>query len=253
MGKSSHPARPTSPTSLGLGAFRDQIDDQGMSLEQAEHTMRVTNPKGLDPYAQLPDPVDDIWPEADAAAAEHLGTHPDPCPLTPQSILEALLFVGHPEQGVISPRYVAALMRGVRPTEIDALVEELNAAYLQEGAPYRIESVGQGYRLALNDIHMSLRDVFQGKVKEARLAQGAIDALAIVAYHQPITRDELDRVSEACTSRTLAQLVRRGLIWVDRERPEGGRPVYRTTSRFLEIFGLASLEDLPRGQEADLD
>ena len=238
------------PENLGLNAFQRQVGDQGMSLENAEDLMRVTNPRSVDPYQHEPDPGDEpleLPPEFGA------GDGQDPCPLNPQSILEAILFVGHPENEPISPRYVAALMRGVRPAEIEDLVAELNAAYAAEHSPFTIEGVGNGYRLTLDDIYMSLRESFHGKVKEARLSQVAIDTLAVVAYRQPISWEELRKAYDEATPRIVAQLVRRGLVGLQRTSERSGVAIYRTTPRFLEIFGLKSLDDLPRGQDAELD
>jgi segregation and condensation protein B len=93
--------------------------------------------------------------------------------------------------------------------------------------------------------------VFYGRVKEAKLSQAAIDVLAVVAYNQPLTRPEIDRLRNAASASLLSQLVRRGLLRVERPDQKPREPIYYTTERFLELFHLQSLDELPRSQDPD--
>ena len=171
--------------------------------------------------------------------------------ISPRSILESLLFVGHPENVPLTSQQTADLMRGVEAAEIAGLVEELNALYEEEGCPYFIVSVDSGYRLELRDEYSRLRDKFYGRVREARLSAAAMEVLAIVAYNQPQTRDAIDAVRGRASSGLLRQLVRRQLLRMDR-LPESPRtPHYCTTDRFLQVFGLADLEDLPQSEDLE--
>jgi len=89
-----------------------------------------------------------------------------------------------------------------------------------------------------------------GGVREARLSTQAIDVLALVAYRQPATKVEIDSLRGAESASLLRQLVRRGLIQVMyRAEAERKEVSYGTTARFLEMFGLQSLDDLPKTQE----
>ena len=172
--------------------------------------------------------------------------------VTPRGILEALLFVGHPANEPLTSQQAAGLMRGVEPPEIDALVEELNARYEANGAPYTIQSQGAGYRLVLRSEHAPLRDRFRTRVRQARLSPAAIEVLAVVSYHQPVTRHEVEQLRGATPSSSiLRQLVRRQLLQIERPAEKPREVQYRTTQRFLDLFGLASLDDLPRPQEVD--
>ena len=104
-----------------------------------------SGPTGLRPgsrsAAAVPDPSGATHPWTRART--------DRCEISPRTILEAMLFVGHPANEPLTAKQVASLMRGVLPREIDELVRELNDAYAAEGTPYRIESDGAGYRLTL--------------------------------------------------------------------------------------------------------
>jgi len=178
---------------------------------------------------------------------------PSSIPVNPRSILEALLFVGHPRNEPLSPAQAAEIMRGVRPDEIARLVSELNAQYEASGRPYRIVFEQSGYRMKLLPEFDGLREGFFGKVRQVRLSQQALEVLAIVAYRQPITVKEVNRLRGKPSGAILAQLVRRDLISVT--YPDGdarkSTAQYRTTQRFLELFKLQSLEDLPQLGEAD--
>jgi segregation and condensation protein B len=230
-------------------------EEHGLSLEELGQAYAAALSGGAIPYSEPhgePSPDDlaifsELEPEPAPKADEH-------CELTPVSILEAILFVGRPDNEPITSADVARLMRGVRPIEVDELVVELNQSYERDQAPYIIASLGAGYRMELRPEYDRLcRQVF-GKVREVRLSQAAIDCLAIIAYKQPVPREEVDRMRGRSSGGPLALLVRRGLVRLDRNQPAGKRPVYRTTQRFLEVFRLERLDDLPQAQaiEADL-
>jgi segregation and condensation protein B len=246
---------PTSsePSDLGLGQFESVADDQGISLEELSRTYAQLMSKGEDPY-ELPSRT--AGDEAGAAAVvaqqtEQQVAQDKGCPLSPRSILEAILFVGHPGNEPISCDQVAALMRGVPPGEIDALVEELNEEYRRNGHPYQIATQGSGYRMILRDEFASLRGAFYGRVRQARLSQAAIDVLAIVAYKQGLTRERIDTLRGKPSGAILSQLVRRRLLRIDRPKLKPRTPRYYTTNRFLELFALQALEELPHSQDLD--
>lgn len=178
-------------------------------------------------------------------------TSRDRCEISPRTILESMLFVGHPANAPLTAKQVASLMRGVLPREIDELVQELNDTYSSEGAPYRIDSDGAGYRLTLTSEFAPLRDKFLGRVREVRLNPAVVDVLAIVAYNQPIAREEIDRLRNKSSGAILSQLVRRGLLRLDLSDERQRQSTYYTTDRFLELFRLRSLDDLPRSQEIE--
>ncbi|HID75504.1 MAG TPA: SMC-Scp complex subunit ScpB [Planctomycetaceae bacterium] len=172
-------------------------------------------------------------------------------PLSPESILEAMLFVGSPDNRPLSCTRAAELMRGVEPGEIPQLVDRLNRRYAARGCPYHIVGEGDGYRLTLRKQFNALRLKFHGKLREARLSQAAIDVLAIVAYRQPLSAEEVNRLRGKASNHILAQLVRRQLLRVERPRGARRRTVYWVADRFLELFGLESLDELPRAEDLD--
>jgi segregation and condensation protein B len=192
-------------------------------------------------------------PESTEAVAEVLPPEPapieDPCPINPRSIFEAMLFVGNRENRPLTPARAAELMRDVEVDEIPSLVDELNRRYAEVGAVYRIVGEEDGYQLALCDEFFPLRDRFYGRVREARLSQAAVDVLALVAYQQPITGERIGQLRGKPSTHVLAHLVRRGLLRIERPDPKRRAPHYYTTDRFLRLFNLQSLEDLPRSED----
>ena len=173
----------------------------------------------------------------------------DDSPVSPESILESMLFVGHPENQPLTNRVLASFMRGVSPNEIDELVADLNERYQDQETAYEIVSDGPGYRMALRPEFESVRNRFYGKVREVRLSQTAIDILAIVAYNQPVDRKEIDKLRGKPSGGMLNQLVRRDLISVERTKERPIRTLYRTTDRFLAFLNIDSVDDLPIGED----
>lgn len=267
---------PPTAESLGLADLApDEGEDAGISLEELGQTYAALLAKGADPYpearegapsdpsqleevlAKLPLDQSDQERRETASGLPAAPTHAllrrvvdgdddRACEITPRSIVEAILFVGHPQSEPLSSQQIAGLMRGVTADEVDDLVRELNEAYGAEHAPYRIHSHGPGYLLELREEFAPLRDKFYGRIKEVRLTQGAIDVLAIVAYNQPITLQEIDRVRGRASGGVLSQLVRRDILAYERAEEKGAKPTYRTTNRFLDLYGLESLDDLPQ-------
>jgi segregation and condensation protein B len=187
-------------------------------------------------------------PSDHAACSEPEAPEPPPTPL---GILEAMLFVGHPRNEPLTAQQAASVMRGVEPDEIHELVGRLNRRYDKQGCPYRIESEGAGYRLALRPEFHPLRDKFYGRVKAARLSQAAIECLALVSYNQPLEREEIDAARGVASAHVLAQLVRRRLLRIERTQTVPRKTLYYTTRRFLTLLGLEKLDDLP--QAVDLE
>lgn len=251
MKKSS--ARSGKQESFGLEAFGKPADESaGISLDQLSAAFAEMLSGGDDPYAETatdPDDASTIGISPEVVEVEERSSV-DACEVSPRTILEAMLFVGSPANEPLSSEQVASLMRGVRAAEIDQLVGILNHAYLERGCPYEIISEGAGYRLVLRSEFHRVRDRFYGKVRQAKLSQAAIEVLSLVAYNQPLSADDVSKLRNASSGAILSQLVRRELLRLDRSDPEHRRGRYYTTPKFLRLFGLESLEDLP--QSADL-
>ena len=171
--------------------------------------------------------------------------------VTTRQVIEAVLFVGG------RPLTAKKLSTLVGPDAAKEVVEEeiqtLNALYSREARPYEIRLEEGGYRLQLRPEFEPLRNrVFGLGPKDVKLSQEALEVLAMVAYEQPISRVQIEEKGRSNASGMLRQLLRRELIQIERGKNPRRDITYRTTSRFLSLFGLASLVDLPTPQELEV-
>lgn len=153
-------------------------------------------------------------------------------------IVEAILFASAEP---IDPRVIAA--RLPEGTDVDALLEELAGLYANRGVNVCRRDGRWAIRTAPD-----LAPHLQIETEQVRkLSRAAIEALAVIAYHQPITRAEIEEIRGVQLSRgTLDMLLECGWIKPGRRRRTPGRPVtWMTTPAFLDHFGLESIEDLP--------
>jgi segregation and condensation protein B len=158
-----------------------------------------------------------------------------------------LLFVGG---APLTAARACEIVRGLTAEQFLRAVEQLNVDYRRQNRPYLIQPQGDGHVLTLRPRHRPVLDRLYGTTREARLSGAAVDVLALVAYRQPVTRQEVDSLRGAESGALLRQLQRRALIAVVQRADAAQKEVfYGTTTRFLELFGLKSLEDLPRTQD----
>jgi segregation and condensation protein B len=171
--------------------------------------------------------------------------------LSPRMIVEAMLFVGHADGQPVTSRAMAANIRDVSPQEVDAVVAELNETYRTSGSSYHIVSQGAGYQMQLLAEHEPVRQRLSGRTRQARLSPQAVEVLSIVAYRQPVTEEEINRIRNARSNSLLNQLLRRGLVRLDRGIAEGQATTYRTTDRFNQFVNIRSPAELPRSEDLE--
>jgi segregation and condensation protein B len=139
------------------------------------------------------------------------------------------------------------------PGQVEAAVEALNQTYEQTGRAFRVERVAGGFRVMTLPRFAPIIAGLRTARDAGRLSRAAVETLAIVAYRQPITRAELEAVRGVSCGEVLKTLLERRLVAIVGRAEEPGRPIlYGTTRRFLEVFGLASLKDLPKAGELHL-
>jgi segregation and condensation protein B len=157
--------------------------------------------------------------------------------------LEAALFLAREP---LTTRRLAKLARLPDGTRARALLRELRGFQEAAGSAIRVEQIAGGFQLlsrgAFGPWIRRLHDHPAG----GRLSQAGLETLAIVAYRQPVTRGEIEAIRGVGSEEMLRQLLERDLVAVGGRADDLGRPnVYVTTRRFLEVFGLPRLEDLP--------
>ena len=167
---------------------------------------------------------------------------------TPRQIIEACLFVGGTP---LTSSRISVVLRGEFDADyVDREINELNRLYAVEERPYEIRLGEGGYRLTLRDEFERIRHKVYGLgPKEVRLSQEALEVLAVVAYHQPIKQGEVEKLGKPGCGPILRQLVRRELIAISRDSQHPKDVNYKTTPRFLSLFGIGSLDELPRHEQ----
>jgi len=182
-----------------------------------------------------------------AVPAESLPAPGAALPPPIERIVEALLFVGG---GPLTAARACEAIRGLGETQFLQAVDVLNREYRRQSRPYTVQARDGGYVLALRPRFRAIVDRLHGGLRDARLSTAAIDVLSLVAYRQPLTKQDIDALRGAESGALLRQLVRRGLVAVV-ERGDARRRefVYGTTQRFLDLFQLRSLDDLPQTQD----
>lgn len=171
--------------------------------------------------------------------------------LSPRMIVEGMLFVGQEDGRPLSNRSMAAHIRDVSPQEVDSLIEELNEVYAETNCCYRIVSEGAGYRMQLSAEQEAVRQRLSGNTRQVRLSPHAIEVLSIVAYRQPVSADDVAKVRGSRSTALLNQLIRRGLLQLDRPTENSNGRVYRTTDRFNHLLNIKSPAELPQSEDLD--
>src|SRR5262245_30356535 len=145
----------------------------------------------------------------------------------------------------LSAQRLAEIVPGVRPADVPELVSELNAEYAEQRRAFEVVDAGGGFQLrTLGEFAPYLQQTLA--TRPLRLSQAALETLAVVAYRQPVTRAEIEHVRGVDVGSVLRSLLERRLVRIAGHRELAGRPLlYATTRRFLEVFGLPRLEDLP--------
>ncbi len=139
---------------------------------------------------------------------------------------------------------------GSAVARIRTAVESLNADYEQTGRSFRIERVAGGLQMLTMPAYAEDITRLKGARQSSRLSQAALETLAIIAYRQPILRADLESIRGVACGEVLRSLMERRLVRIAGRAEEVGRPMlYGTTKEFLEVFGLATLDDLPNAKD----
>ena len=187
--------------------------------------------------AEAPDSQDVAPDDADASAA-------DAATDFPLGALEALLLsTHHPLTG----GRIAELLDLPSTKPIRKAIKGLNEAYASTGRSFRVEQVAGGFQILTLPEFGDLLKKFHQREVDAKLTKAAIETLAIIAYKQPILRADVESIRGVACGETIRSLMEKHLVKIAGRAEEPGRPIlYGTTKRFLELFGLNSVKDLPQ-------
>jgi segregation and condensation protein B len=159
--------------------------------------------------------------------------------------LEAVLLLAREP---VSSRKLAQFAGLADGTQARTLVRRLNAHYDAAGRAFRVEQVAGGYQLLSRRKFAPWLRRLAHVPGESRMSAPALETLAVIAYRQPVPRADIEAIRGVNCGEILRQLLDRDLVRVGGRSEELGRPfLYATTKRFLALFGLIDLENLPRG------
>ena len=163
---------------------------------------------------------------------------------TPTDVVEALLFASDTPLEAERIREVLDLPD---VHQASGLIEELRARYEASSQGLQIVEVGGGYRMVTRpEVAPWLVRLARARTR-TRLSRPALEALAIVAYKQPVSRPEIDAVRGVNSEGVLDNLLERRLIRITGRKEAPGRPyLFETTREFLVAFGLRDIGDLPK-------
>lgn len=163
-------------------------------------------------------------------------------------ITEALLFAA--DKPLAASRIAAIIGCGTRGAHVRKAAAALNEAYERGGASFRVAEIAGGLQaLTLPEFDEWIARL-RSEERSARLSEAALDILAVVAYKQPILKAEINHIRGVESGPLLRTLIDKNLVRIAGRADQPGRPLlYGTTKKFLEVFGLKSLGDLPKADK----
>jgi segregation and condensation protein B len=194
-------------------------------------------------------------PQPQEAVAEQQPQEPQqsPAPLTEprfqptvESVVEAVLFAS--DEPLTATRLADIV--GTNVKQLRKHIDDLNEKYKTNNNAFRVEQIAGGYQLlTLNGYNHWLKKLVRAR-DEGALSQAALETLAIIAYKQPIIRADIEAIRGVAAGDMIRNLMYKGLVKITGRAEVVGRPMlYGTTKKFLEIFMLNSLNDLPKAEE----
>ena len=166
--------------------------------------------------------------------------------LSVESVIEAVLFAS--DEPLSEARLAGIVETGIK--QIRKYIQNLNEKYEANHNAFRIEQIAGGYQmLTLSDYNLWLKKLLHVR-SEGKLSPAALETLAIIAYKQPVMRADIEAIRGVAVGEVIRSLCYKGLVKIVGRAEVLGRPMlYGTTKKFLELFGLNSLKDLPKVEE----
>ena len=166
--------------------------------------------------------------------------------LTVESVAEAVLFAS--DEPLTAERLADIVGTGVR--QIRQHINNLNEKYQAGNNAFRIEQIAGGYQMmTLSCYNHWLKRLLRAR-SDSKLTPASLETLAIIAYKQPVLRADIEAIRGVAVGEIIRGLMYKGLVKIVGRAEVLGRPMlYGTTKRFLEVFGLNSLKDLPKIEE----
>ncbi len=218
-------------------------------MDGAATTQKKRRSKKAEPVIpdepSMPDDTD-ISPESAELPDGQTADAPSPAlpDIEPHRVVEAILMAA---ESPLSAGKIASILGTGTARDIKNHTATLNAEYDERGASFRIEEVAGGYQILTRpEFNAWLVKLLRVR-QETKLTPAVMETLAIIAYKQPCTRAEVEAIRGVAAGDGVNRLREMNLVKIVGRAEDLGRPLlYGTTKRFLEVFGLPGLEDLPQ-------
>jgi len=164
-------------------------------------------------------------------------------------IIEAVIFAAN---SPVSLNQLSNVLEELSPDAIERLIRGLQHEYDENRRSYQIKELAHGFQLCTRDEYAPWIKKFYTTEISARLSISALEALAIIAYRQPVTRAEIEEIRGVSSDSVIRTLLERNLIEITGRKQAPGKPmIYGTTMEFLMHFGLRDLSELPSLDEIE--
>ncbi|MCA9244253.1 MAG: SMC-Scp complex subunit ScpB [Phycisphaerales bacterium] len=231
------PEAATTPTESDSVDLADAIEASDVNDDISETTL---------------EPVAGVTPEPMADADDETAGRPRVAPgeviderngLTFARVVEAMLFAS---DSSIAPARLADLIGVGTSADVKAAVAFLNEQYAEAGLSFRVTQIARGFQLHTEPEFGEYLMRLHHHRGESRLTEAAMETLSIIAYRQPITRGDIETIRGVAVGDGINRLRDAGLVKVVGRAEVVGRPqLFGTTRKFLQLFGLSDLKDLP--------
>jgi len=165
--------------------------------------------------------------------------------VSPREVIEAAVFVGG-DVALTARRLASLIGQDVDSRVAVSLVDSLNQSYQRENRPYEIRLHEGGYRLELREAFLDVSTrTFGIGPRDVKLSAEVLEVLAFVAWNQPVDKEQIESIDRPNSMALLRQLLRLQLVELHRSGQKRSDVSYVTTAKFLKLFGLKSIADLP--------
>lgn len=165
---------------------------------------------------------------------------------TTESVIEAVLFAS--DEPLTESRLADIVESNTK--QVREHIKKLNEKYQTNNNAFRIEQIANGYQmLTLSPYNHWIKKLIRVR-SDSKLSTAAMETLAIIAYKQPVIRADIEAIRGVASGEIIRSLMYKGLVKIIGRAEILGRPMlYGTTKKFLEVFGLNSIKDLPKVEE----
>jgi segregation and condensation protein B len=178
---------------------------------------------------------------------EEIDPQPEDFEPTVESVVEAVLFASDEP---LSVQRLVNIVEAGSISQVRDCVKKLNEKYRSNNSAFRIEKIAGGYQIMTLDVFSYWLKKLVRVRTETKLSQAALETLAIISYKQPVIRADIEAIRGVAAGEVIRNLMYKGLVKIVGRAEVLGRPMlYGTTKKFLDIFGLNTLKDLPKIEE----